>query len=686
MSSIDQSGRPISISTPLGDNIIGLRSMVVKEQISRPFVIEAQFSSLDPDINFDNIVGHPVTISLALAAGPPRLWHALVSRFSFVGRHEQYFHYQATLVPWLWALTRTADCRIFQEKTVPDMVQQVLRDGGWSDFELRLSGDYSAWEYCVEYRETNLNFINRLLEQEGIAYHFRHSEEKCMLILGDGKAAYDPLVDFAELYYRPDSGEDRLQDTITSWKTEREVQPTKYSLNDYNFTVPRQSLLGVAQISRAHALNTGDIFDYPGEYSLVKEGERLAQVRLEELQVSLETVSAETSCMAATAGGLFTLKEHPRGDQNREYLITSTQLYIDAGEFSSDPSEAPKAECSFSAIPSEQTYRPPRLTSKPIVQGPQTAMVVGPAGEEIHTDEHARVKVQFHWDRYGQRNEKSSCWIRVSQSNAGKGWGSMITPRIGHEVIVEFLEGDPDRPIITGRVYNGDNAPPYAGGQGVTSGLKSQTHKGSGSNEMSMDDTAGKEKVTIHSQYDMSTTVDHDDTQTVQNNRTITVNGTHTETIKKNTTIHITEGDLDHKVIAGKADYSVQKTQATTVKLQIKDESTDADILQMAKDKIRLDSGAGKSTGEWRPNGEIELSSAEQIKFITGDSSITLKKDGTITISGKKITISGTDEASIGVGNQNVKCDKQQVGTSGAAINSSATGKHEITGAVVKIN
>lgn len=448
----------------------------MKEELSRPFVIEAQFSSLDPDIAFDQIVGHPVTVSLALAGAPPRVWHAVVSRFSFTGRHEQYFHYQATLVPWLWALTRTSDCRIFQEKTVPDIVQKVLRDGGWSDFELRLSGHYPTLNYCVEYRETDFNFVSRLLEHEGIAYHFKHTAAKCMLVLGDAKAAYDPLAGFTQLYYRPDAVEERLQDTVTTWKVEREVQPTKYTLKDYNFTVPREPLLGVAQLSRAHALNEGKIFDYPGEYLVVGEGERLAQIHLDELQTGFETIHAGTSCVAVTAGALFSLKEHPRADQNREYLITATQLYLDAGEFSSDPSFSPKAECHFTAIPSEQHFRPSRTTPKPIVQGVQTAIVSGPAGQEIYVDKYSRVKVQFHWDRYGKSDENSSYWIRVSHGWTGKGWGQIANPHIGQEVIVAFLEGDPDQPIIVGRVYNGDNMPPYPlPGAAAMIGMKSQS-------------------------------------------------------------------------------------------------------------------------------------------------------------------------------------------------------------------
>lgn len=561
--SLSQTNRSIAIQTPLGDDVLGLRSIVVKEQLSRPFEIEAQFSSLDPDINFDEIVGHPVIVSLNLASGPPRLWHAIVSRFTFVGQSGQFFHYQATLVPWLWALTRTADCRIFQEKTIPDIVQTVLRDAGLNDFELRLTGNYPTWEYCVQYRETEFNFVSRLLEQEGIAYYFQHTEEKCRLILADDKSAYDPSSDFAELFYRPDSGDARLEDTVTSWKVERLVQPTKYILNDFNFNVPNQSLIGVAQISRAHALNDGKVFDYPGAYTAFAEGERLAQIRLEELQAGLDTIKAQTSCSAVTAGMLVALKDHPRADQNREYLITSVRLYHDAGEFSSEEPVAPKARCEFTAIPSEQSFRPSRVTPKPIVQGPQTAIVVGPAGSEIYTDPQGRVKVHFHWDRYGQRNEKSSCWIRVSQTNAGKGWGSMITPRIDQEVIVEFLEGDPDRPIITGRVYNGDQRPPYGAGQGVVSGLKSQTHKGAGANEMTMDDTAGKEKLTLNGQYDMHTTVGNNQTNKVAIDQTNTVGVNQTEDVGANRKVDI--GANDTLTVKGNRESSITGNIKKTV-------------------------------------------------------------------------------------------------------------------------
>ncbi len=304
-----------------------------------------------------------------------------------------------------------------------------------------------------------------------------------------------------------------------------------------------------------------------------------------------------------------------------------------------------------------------------MVQGPQTAIVVGPAGEEIFTDKYGRVKVQFHWDRYGKRDENSSCWVRVSHPWAGKGWGAVSIPRIGQEVVVDFLEGDPDQPLITGRVYNAEQMPPYGLPSGaVVSGIKTNSTKGGGGyNEMSMDDTKGKEKITIHAQYDMGTTVEHDDTQTVHNNRTIGVDGTHTETIKKDTTIKITEGNLVHDVEKGTAAYHVKgavtenfdNTQTTTVKNAVEIWSTDATILVDAKTSIELH---------------------------TGSSRMVMKSDGSIRIDGKNIEIIGTQEVKLGVGTQTVTLNNQEVASAGAGIKAAAIGVHEISGALVKIN
>ena len=382
------------------------------------------------------------------------------------------------------------------------------------------------------------------------------------------------------------------------------------------------------------------------------------------------TIQGTSGCRNFVAGQKFTLQRH--FDADGDYVLVSVTHEASMGSAYRTGANGGDLKYSnnFTCIPFQLPYRPQRRTPKPVVQGVQNAFVTGPPREEIFTDKYGRVKVQFYWDRQGKKDANSSCWLRVSTYWAGRKWGAMQVPRIGQEVIVAFVEGNPDEPVIVGSVYNPETMPPYGPGKGVISGLKSNTHKGKGYNEMSMDDTAGKEEITIHAQHDMNTTVEHDATHTV-------VTGTFTEKIKGNTTIHVTDGDLQQKVLKGRADYYVEKTQATIV---------NADTLHQAKDKIRLDSGGGNSTAELRPNGQIEIFSVDDIKLITGQSSITLNHDGTIIISGKLITISGTDEASLGVGSQNVKCDKQQVATVGAAISSAAMGKHEISGAVVKLN
>lgn len=711
---IKQDHRFIAIDTPLGKDKLGLVSFTGQESLSHLFQFELELVGTDNNLDFDALVAQPVSLRINTAHGGKRWFHGHVSRLTHLAPWQRYGRYQATIVPWTWFLTRTADCRIYQKKTVPQIVEDVFKRNQFPDFEWRVKGQYTPWEYCVQYRETDFNFISRLLEQEGIYYFFKHEQKKHILVLCDDPTGHEPAKGYENVTYRPAADGAVASEYIYDWSMCREVQTTHFEHTDYDPLAPTKPLNSNYNLSRKHDHGSLAMFDYPGEFDETGDGKAWAKVRLQEIQARFEISEGMGDVRGLAAGSTFTLKEYPRKDQCRKHLVLSVRHSANAGQFESEGSEVkdqPTYHCSFRVIDASVNYRPPRVTPKPMVQGCQTAVVVGPAGQEIHVDDHARIKVQFHWDRYGQNDENSSCWIRVAQPWAGKGYGGMNIPRIGQEVIVDFLEGDPDQPVINGRLYNADSMPhaSNAGRDGkpgntppggipaaaMMTSFKSSSLGGSGGhNEITMNDAAGAEGLFLKAQkdeihtvgHDREDTVTHDETRKVGNDCTITVDGKHTETIKKNTTIHITEGDVEHKVVAGKADYSVAKTQCTTVKLQIKDESTDADILQMAKDKICLDSGGGKSVAVLRPNGEIEISSAEQIKLITGASSITLKKDGTITISGKKITVSGTDEASMGVGNQNVKCDMQQVATAGAAISSSAMGKHEISGAVVKIN
>ncbi|MEO7701852.1 MAG: type VI secretion system tip protein TssI/VgrG [Opitutus sp.] len=573
-SKINQTLRPLEIITPLEENVLGLRSIQVSEQLSGGFVIEADLSSEDPDIKFDAIVGHPVAIRLDLPGQKVRYWHAQVSRFMMVGESAGYFHYHAVLVPWSWGLTRSADCRMFQKLSISEIVQQVFRDRGAKDFEVRLSGTYSKWEYCVQYRESDYKFVSRLLEQEGIAYYFKHDKDKGQLVLADEKASYDPVQGYGELYYRPIADGNGAEDAIQSWIIEHEVQPTQYALTDYDPLKPKESLLRTAKADRGYGMNDRQVFDYPGQYSTPAEAERLTRVRLDELQCAAEIMRAQTTCLGLGTGCLFTLKDHPRSEQNREYLVTSLNLKVDAGEFGSDTYHSPHATCAFTAIPSSQTFRPARTTPRPVVYGPQSAVVVGPAGEEIYTDEYGRVKVSFYWDRESKADDKSSCWLRVAQSWAGKKWGAFYLPRIGQEVLVEFLEGNPDDPIVTGCVYNAENKPPYdLPAEKTKSTVKSYSSKGGGGfNEIRCEDKKGEEQIYIHGEknldiriksncyetigYDRHLIVAHNQVEHIKYNRDETVDADHKEWIGKDR----------HLKVAGKEAKEVVKSLSLTVK------------------------------------------------------------------------------------------------------------------------
>jgi type VI secretion system secreted protein VgrG len=418
------------------------------------------------------------------------------------------------------------------------------------------------------------------------------------------------------------------EDTVFSWRVDQEIRPGKYALTDYNFKTPSNSLLvEVSSKIKQGGNDKFEVFDFPGEYDTRDEGEAYVGARMEEEELPHATATGESNCRSFVPGFRFDLSESDRDDQNGTYVLTSvTHTAFEAGSFSETGETS--YNNFFSCIRVAVPFRPPRTTPRPLVQGSQTAVVVGPKGDEIFTDKFGRVKVRFHWDRDTKRPpEEKSCWIRVSHPWAGKGWGSVSIPRIGQEVIVDFLEGDPDQPIITGRVYNAEQMPPYglpAGG--VVSGLKSNSTKGGGGyNEMSMDDTKGKEKITIHAQYDMGTTVEHDDSQTVHNNRTIAVDGTHTETIKKDTTITVTEGK-----------------EINTVKNQIEVTSQTQYIYLTASTEIKLEVGASKlhmfSDGRIKLTGQnIAIDGAQKVRIhsmeIASEADMQHQTKGTIVVS-----------------------------------------------------
>jgi type VI secretion system secreted protein VgrG len=529
--------RVMEIVTPLGEDLL-FHGMHAREEMGR--LSECQIDLLSPkkDINPDDILGKNVTVKLALPDDSTRHFNGFVTRFSAGGRsYGRYHRYFAVVHPWLWFLTRTTDCRIFQDMTVPDIIKKVFGDEKTADFKFELTGTYRKWTYCVQYRETDFNFVSRLMEEEGIAYYIKHTEGHNTVVLTDSTSKHTTTPGYETIpFVSPEQVVRPELEHISSWDFSRQIQPGIYVHDDYDLERPSVEIRTRKVLSRTYSPSDYEIYDYPGHYLQKADGEQYAAVRIDELGSQFETSQAVTNAKGVCVGSLFTLEACTREDQNREHLILSASYDLEFSEYEAMPEGSGTAyRCTFVGMSSEQQFRPKRSTPKPFVQGPQTAMVVGPGGDEIYTDKFGRVKVQFHWDRYGKKDENSSCWIRVSQPWAGKGWGSVATPRIGQEVIVDFLEGDPDQPIITGRVYNAESQPPFGFPAGaVLSGIKSQTHKGGGYNELSMDDTAGKEKITIHGQYDMNSTIEHDQTLTVHNNRTDTIDVDDSETVGGN--------------------------------------------------------------------------------------------------------------------------------------------------------
>ncbi|MDE3136171.1 MAG: type VI secretion system tip protein VgrG, partial [Acidobacteriota bacterium] len=462
--SYTQEERFIGITSPLGEDVLLLEGFKGEEGISRLFHFDlALAAEKDAVVDFSSIIGQRVTIRITLYDESERYINGFVSRFSQNGVDRQFARYRMEVVPWLWFLTRHADCRIFQNKTIPEIIEQVFSDRGFTDYKNNLTKTYDPREYCVQYRESDFQFVSRLMEEYGIFYFFEHEENKHTLVMGDSPSACQPVPDQASASYNIARGSLDSEDVVEEWAMSLDLRSGKYSMTDYNFETPSTSLMKNEETVMSYAGNSKlEIYDYPGKYETTSQGGNLAEVRMQEEEAAVKIVRGSSGCRAFISGYKFDLADFPVSSMNASYLLTEVRHEATIGPgYSSGEPPAEAYSNRFTCMPAEVPFRPPRITPKPLVPGPQTAVVVGKSGEEIWVDQYGRVKVQFFWDRVGQKDENSSCWIRVSQLWAGKGWGAMWIPRMGQEVIVEFLEGDPDRPIITGRVYNAENVHPY---------------------------------------------------------------------------------------------------------------------------------------------------------------------------------------------------------------------------------
>ncbi len=717
MASITQAERTLSLKTPLGTDVLLLLSFRGTESLSRLFAYQLDLESTNDAITPEAIVGKNVSWSVSKIDKKPRYFAGIVSRFAAGALDRRKLRsYRAEVVPWPWLLTRTTDCRIFQNQSTPDIITTIFGDFGFSDYALELKGTYPKREYCVQYRETAFNFISRLMEYEGIFYYFRHADGKHTMVLANAASSYfncpEKLVE-----YSPGS---RSANHIDNWEHHYEFRSGKWSQTDYNFQTPSTSLMTTTgTVIDLPDAPKYEIFDYPGDYQVKANGDPVTKVRMEEEELGFNLVNASSECCTFTPCGKFTLEGHDVSSENGDYLITSISHSAAEASYDSTAGEASYNNV-FSCIPASVIFRPARATPKPMVQGVQTAVVTGPGGEEIFVDKYGRVKVQFFWDRKGKKDDKSSCWIRVAEQWAGKNWGFVCNPRMGQEVIVDFIEGDPDRPLITGRVYNAEQMPPYdLPGNMTQSGIKSRSSKGGSPanfNEIRFEDLKGSELVTIHAEKDQSIEVEHDEThwvghdrvknidhdetthvkhdrtETVDNNETITIHANRTETVDKDETITIhgnrTETvEKDESItISGNRTENVSKDESITIsggrtENVSKDESItigggrtenvskDESItigggrnVNVSKDEsitigggrtesvsndesVTVSGGRTVSIGKsdtLTVSQDLSITATNSITITTGSASISMKSDGTISISGKDITINGS--------------------------------------------
>jgi type VI secretion system secreted protein VgrG len=528
-----QATGPVTIETPRGDAVI-FHSMGGVEGLSQLFAYEVDVLSSRADLDASDWLGQSVTVQLQRsgAGGDARAWNGIVVGFEYVGSgDDEASRYRLTLRPWLWYLTQSADCRIFQNMRIPDIITKVFQDRGFSDFQISLQESYARQEYVVQYRETHFNFVSRLMDREGIYYFFRHADGKHTLVLADSPHAHEAAAGAEPVPFAPpDPHRGETGEYVTSWRADGAVEPSRFAHADYDFTRPRLRLYSLRNAADSASVPPLEVYDYPGGFLSPSAGDAYAQLRLEQRRAAVQTFVGESNARGLTVGSTFELLDHPRDTLNAKYLLTRARYRVFGHEIRSSGSEeqAPFS-CTVGAIRADAMFRPPLRARKALAQGPQTATVVGPDGQEIWTDQYGRVKVQFHWDREGQHDENSSCFVRVSQAWAGTNWGAQFIPRIGQEVVVDFLEGDPDRPIVVGAVYNGTHNVPFKLPENQTqSGIRTRsTPNGTqvNGNEIRFEDLNGNEDLFIQAERTQTTVVKDSQTIAVGTNRSLVVTG-----------------------------------------------------------------------------------------------------------------------------------------------------------------
>ncbi len=714
-----------------------LLSVSGREALSELFEYKLELLSAG-NLDLSGLLGRPAQLELVLADESVRFVSGIVSHFGLLGERGRYAHYEATLRPWLWLLGNTKNCRIFQQKSVPAVVEELFHEHHSTDFRSALTATYAPREYLVQYRESDLDFVSRILEEEGIYYFFEHQAGKHILVLADSRAAHVEATPGRALPYVPQEPDDvsKLSERVDAWSVSRRIVPARYAVSDFDFERRGSKPFTVSERRPQDGVGNAEVFDYPRAFASPEAAEGYALTRLEEAQLDYELARGGGELPGLKTGFIFTLSEHPRKEQNKSYLVLEArqELRVDTPATVELAQVEEHSRCEFVALDARRPFRPLSRTRKPVVEGPQTAVVVGPSNEGIWTDEYGRIKLKFHWDRFGESDQAASCWVRVAQIWAGSGFGGMHVPRIGQEVIVDFLEGDPDRPIVVGRVYNADNRPPYALPANQTqSGIKSRSMEGGAPenyNEIRFEDKIGSEELHFRAERDQTTTVKHDQstdvgakqTLSVGTEQTVTVGAAQTVTVGAAQTISVGAarsaliGAEDSTTVMGSRDVtvrgadtltslgprtetfgagrSVTVTSSDTTNVTGGDKTTLVEGSHaIGADAFAVDAKSGFSLA--CPSGSISAGAAapgtgaggppSMLTLIATDALVLQCGDNAIFISKEGISISSTSSVAAFVGDNVMALSPEEATLAGKKTVVSADGETDVMGSKVNL-
>ncbi|WP_175693229.1 type VI secretion system Vgr family protein [Burkholderia ambifaria] len=678
-----QSNRLFTIQTPMkGRSDLVLVDFHGTEGLSQNFEFHVRLASQDSNIELKKLIGQPVTITLqltdALASSEERYFHGYVANFTHLDHDGSFTVYSATIVPWLWMLSRSRDIRIFQEESTEAILSKVFREyGKIASFEFRLSKATKNRSYCTQYRETDLEFVERLMQEDGLFFFFEHAKDNHKLIITDNSIAAKPISGRSPvLQYTKGEALDNLA-VITSFQASRQLESTNVGLKTFDYKVPhaRRFVSGGTEVNQGE-VPSYEVYDYLGEHGFPDSdrGEALTRFRTQALAAHSKIFIGTSTSRRVSPCQYFELDDHydhgSTKPEDRQFLLT-TVTHSGTNNYQAGEGAA-TYQCSFTCIRKKIPYRPAFTIERPTIIGPQTAVVVGPEGEEIYTDNLGRVKVQFHWDRLGKRDQGSSCWVRVGQPWAASGFGMIQIPRIGNEVVVIFLDGNPDRPLIISSVYNSANMPPWGLPANATqSGILTRSTKTGNvntANAIRFEDKNGAEEVWLHAEKDQRIEVEHDESHWVGNDRaknidhdeTVHVKHDRTETVDNNETITIgvdrTEhvGNNETLTVGGNRVETIEGMQNLLIALASAEEVGLAKALVVGGAYTITVVGAMNTAVGLAQAEEVGLSkttkvgktftitAGDRIELRTGKASIVLESNGNISIRGGNIQIVGS--------------------------------------------